>query len=97
MGVHDYCRQGVAGQRPTDGVRIIPQDDGGTAFRKRTTLRHVKQELIKAETRLSLNRLTGPVSGDVQQLAISTIGSVASPGMQMMVIVPEGSALEIEA
>lgn len=57
----------------------------------------LEQELIKAKKRLSLSRLTSPVDGTVQQLAVSTLGGVVSPGMQLMVIVPEGSALEIEA
>ena len=55
------------------------------------------QELIKAQQRTTLQRLTAPVSGVVQQLAIHTVGGVVTPAQQLMVIVPNEHTLEVEA
>ena len=55
------------------------------------------QDIIKAEQRTNLQRLTAPVAGVVQQLATHTIGGVVTPAQALMVIVPEGAHLEIEA
>ncbi|SEP23707.1 hemolysin D [Rhodospirillales bacterium URHD0017] len=55
------------------------------------------QDIIKAEQRSSLQRLTAPVDGVIQQLAVTTIGGVVQPAQALMVIVPADSQLEIEA
>ena len=55
------------------------------------------QDIIKAEQRTSLQKLTAPVDGVVQQLAINTVGGVVTPAQALMVIVPADSQLEIEA
>lgn len=55
------------------------------------------QDIIKAEQRTSLQRLTAPVDGVVQQLAVNTIGGVVTPAQILMIIVPADSQLEIEA
>ncbi len=55
------------------------------------------QDLIKAEQTTSLQQLTAPVDGMVQQLAIHTIGGVVTPAQALLVIVPSDSRLEIEA
>ena len=55
------------------------------------------QDAIKAEQRTSLQRLTAPIDGTVQQLAIHTIGGVVTPAQMLMLIVPIESRLEIEA
>lgn len=55
------------------------------------------QELAKAEQRVGLQRLTAPVGGVVQQLAVHTVGGVVTPAQPLMVIVPEDSQLEVEA
>lgn len=57
----------------------------------------LSQELNKAEQRYTLQKLTAPVSGVVQQLDIHTIGGVVTPAQAMMLIVPEDSPLEVEA
>ena len=49
----------------------------------------------RAKTRLQ--RLTAPVDGVVQQLAIHTVGGVVTPAQALLVIVPSDSRLEIEA
>jgi hemolysin D len=55
------------------------------------------QDVIKAEQRTSLQKLTASVDGVVQQLAVHTIGGVVTSAQQLMVIVPAESRLEIEA
>lgn len=55
------------------------------------------QDVIKAEQRTSLQKLTAPVDGMVQQLAIHTIGGVVTPAQALMLIVPVATRLEIEA
>ncbi|WP_431857414.1 HlyD family type I secretion periplasmic adaptor subunit [Azospirillum sp.] len=55
------------------------------------------QELAKAEQRLAQTRLTAPVDGTVQQLAVHTVGGVVTPAQPLLVIVPEESQIEVEA
>lgn len=55
------------------------------------------QELLKAERRDRLTRLTSPVDGSVQQLAIHTNGGVVTEAQPLMVIVPKDQPVEVEA
>jgi hemolysin D len=57
----------------------------------------LQQELIKATQRNQQLELTSPITGQVQQLAVHTIGGVVTPAQPLMVIVPEQSQLEVEA
>jgi len=56
-----------------------------------------RQELIKAEQRTGFQTLRAPVTGTVEQLTVHTIGGVVTPAQSLMVIVPDGSQLEVEA
>ncbi len=57
----------------------------------------LSQELVKAEDRGRLMRLTAPVGGTVQQLAVHTVGGVVTPAQPLLVIVPNDNPLEVEA
>lgn len=57
----------------------------------------LEQEWIKADQRGRLMRMTAPVAGTVQQLAVSTVGGVVTPAQPLMVIVPKENVLEVEA
>ena len=57
----------------------------------------LKEDLIKAEQKTKLQQLTAPVDGTVQQLAVHTIGGVVTPAQILLVIVPAGNELQIEA
>lgn len=46
---------------------------------------------------MTLQRLEAPVAGTVQQVSIHTIGGVVTPAQPLMVIVPEGDELIVEA
>lgn len=55
------------------------------------------QEWKKADSRGKLMRLTSPVDGTVQQLAVHTEGGVVTEAQPLMVIVPSDNPLEVEA
>jgi hemolysin D len=57
----------------------------------------LSQELIKANSRSGFMRLTAPVDGVVQQLAVHTLGGVVTPAQPLMTIVPTNGPIEIEA
>ena len=55
------------------------------------------QDLVKARTKAQRTRLTAPIDGTVQQLAVTTVGQVVSSAQALMTIVPLENPLEIEA
>lgn len=55
------------------------------------------QDVIKAEQRKIFQKLTAPVDGKVQQLSVHTVGGVVTPAQTLMLVVPAGTQLEIEA
>ena len=55
------------------------------------------QDLIRAEQKTKLQALTAPEDGVVQQLAVHTVGGVVTPAQTLLVVVPVGTHLEIEA
>jgi hemolysin D len=55
------------------------------------------QDLVKAEERTQLQRLTSPIGGVVQQLAVYTVGGVVTPAQPLLVVVPSDTDLEIRA
>jgi len=59
---------------------------------------HLRQsEIAKTDLRNRLMALRSPVNGTVQQLAVHTLGGVVEPAQALMVIVPEGSRLVVDA
>ena len=54
------------------------------------------QRLVKARARTGHMTLAAPVSGIVQALTVTTVGQVVTTGQDLMRIVPDGGALEIE-
>lgn len=64
------------------------------AQRKRDGL---EQDLVKATVKEAQTRLTAPISGMVQQLAVTTVGQVVSSGQALMTIVPDDTPIEVEA
>jgi hemolysin D len=57
----------------------------------------LREDIIKVQERTKLQHLVSPVDGTVQQLAVHTIGGIVTPAQPLMVVVPAGSDLEIEA
>ncbi|MDT8387833.1 MAG: HlyD family type I secretion periplasmic adaptor subunit [Thiogranum sp.] len=60
-------------------------------------LGQLQQQQEEALHRLDMHRLTAPVDGVVQQLAVHTVGAVLDPGEVVMKIVPLSGSLQIEA
>ncbi|KZZ52097.1 hypothetical protein A3758_29045, partial [Oleiphilus sp. HI0118] len=57
----------------------------------------LSQQVTKAEQRLTHYTLIAPITGQVQQLATTTIDGVVQSAQLLMHIVPRDSALEVEA
>lgn len=55
------------------------------------------QDLVKAQSRLERTQLRAPISGTVQQLAITTVGQVIASGQPLLIVVPIEGPIEVEA
>ncbi|WP_310601123.1 HlyD family type I secretion periplasmic adaptor subunit [Desulfobulbus sp.] len=55
------------------------------------------QDALRAEAHRRLLKLTAPVDGTVQQLAVHTVGGVVPAAQQIMLVVPKEDKVEIEA
>lgn len=55
------------------------------------------QEVTKAGQKAGLQRLTSPIDGVVQQLAVHTVGGVVTPAQQLLIVVPQDHPIEVEA
>lgn len=60
-------------------------------------LSQLEQQLSAAKSRLDAHVLRAPVDGVVQQLAVHAIGAVVTPAQPVMLLVPAGQMLEVEA
>ncbi len=56
-----------------------------------------REEVTKSRRRQAFMQLRAPVSGTVQQLAISTVGGVVQPAQTLMIIVPDDADPVVEA
>ena len=56
-----------------------------------------REELVKSTRRSSLQRLLAPVDGTISQLAVHTVGGVVEAAKPIMVVVPSGDTLVVEA
>lgn len=65
--------------------------------RTERTIAGLTQQLVKADNRATLQRLRAPIAGEVQQLAVHTLGGVVQPAQALMRIVPATPELEAEA
>ena len=54
-------------------------------------------EAVKAATRLERTRITSPIDGTVQQLALTTQGQSVGAGQALMVVVPADDTIEVTA
>jgi hemolysin D len=58
---------------------------------------HTFGDFIKARSKNAQSRLTTPVDGVVQQLAVTSIGQVVTSGQVLMTVVPKDAQLEVAA
>ena len=82
-------RGGIRAEREKDIASRIVDD--------RKQLMTYEEELKKAERKSTQSTLVSPVNGRVTQLAVHTLGGVVTDAQPLMVIVPEGTRLEVEA
>ncbi len=54
-------------------------------------------DAIKSTLRSERMTLTAPITGTVQQLAVTTVGQVVTAGQPLLVVVPSDGPMEIEA
>jgi hemolysin D len=57
----------------------------------------LSEDVVRTRHRASLQDLTSPVDGTVQQMAVHTVGGVVTPAQSLMVVVPNENQLQIEA
>ncbi|WP_244936276.1 HlyD family type I secretion periplasmic adaptor subunit [Methylobacterium currus] len=55
------------------------------------------QDVVKATLKRERTQLKAPISGTVQQLAVTTLGQVVTAGQPLMVVVPTDGPIEVEA
>ncbi len=55
------------------------------------------QDVSKAGQKADLQRLTTPIDGVVQQLAVHTVGGVVTPAQQLLIVVSQEHPVEVEA
>jgi hemolysin D len=95
----------AAGLAQAEALRAA-RDRRDSDFRRRILSRLIeaerhllaaREDLRKAEQNLRHQTLAAPIDGKVQQLAANTVGSVAAAGEVLMIVVPDGDTLEVEA
>lgn len=60
-------------------------------------IEQLDQEIRKQQDRKKHLALRAPISGTVQQLAITSVGQIVNPGQPLLVLVPDNSDLVVEA
>jgi hemolysin D len=55
------------------------------------------EELVKSSRRRLFQQIRSPVDGVVQQLSVNTVGGVVQAAQALMIIVPDGVDVEVEA
>jgi hemolysin D len=55
------------------------------------------QDVTKAGQKADFQRLTTPIDGVVQQLAVHTVGGVVTPAQELLIVVPQDHPVEVEA
>lgn len=79
----------VKGEHERDIMQKLVED--------RRQLQAVEENLRKAQEKNRLSTIASPIAGTVQQLAITTVGGVVTPAQNLMLVVPEGEQMEVEA
>jgi hemolysin D len=62
-----------------------------------TKVASLMQDVTKAGQRADLQRLTSPIDGVVQQVAVHTVGGVVTPAQELLIVVPQDHPVEVEA
>jgi hemolysin D len=62
-----------------------------------TKVASLVQDVTKAGQKADLQRLTSPIDGVVQQVAVHTVGGVVTPAQELLIVVPQEHPVEVEA
>lgn len=62
-----------------------------------TKVASLAQDVTKAGQRAAFQRLTAPIDGVVQQLAVHTVGGVVTSAQELLIVVPQDHPVEVEA
>ena len=62
-----------------------------------TRVASLVQEVTKAGQKADFQRLTTPIDGVVQQVAVHTVGGVVTPAQELLIVVPQEHPVEVEA
>jgi hemolysin D len=62
-----------------------------------TKVASLVQDVTKAGQKADFQRLTTPIDGAVQQLAVHTVGGVVTPAQELLIVVPQDHPVEVEA
>jgi hemolysin D len=62
-----------------------------------TKVASLAHDVTKAGQREDFQRLTTPIDGVVQQLAVHTVGGVVTPAQELLIVVPQDHPVEVEA
>jgi HlyD family type I secretion membrane fusion protein len=82
-------KESITNERQRDIATKIVED--------RRQLALVNENIKKAEEKNRLSTIKAPIDGKVQQLSVHTEGAVVTAAEELMLIVPEGTPMEIEA
>ncbi len=66
-------------------------------FALETKASSLTQDVTKAGQKADLQRLTTPIDGVVQQLAVHTVGGVVTPAQELLIVVPQDHPVEVTA
>lgn len=82
-------------------LAILITETKQSAFNEKSSAEKIlsasRQDVARNAARSKLLKLTSPVDGTVQQLAVYTVGGVVPAAQQLMKIVPKEDRIEVEA
>jgi hemolysin D len=92
----DAAMEEIASQRGKSISQFMAENESKLAEAARKA-DEMAQQLAKARVKLARTKLTAPIDGALQQVAVTTIGQVVTTGQQLMTVVPSEGALQVEA
>ncbi len=92
QGAYASAQQSYAAQKSKFAEEVLDQ-----LTKAQATYAQRVEELAKADDRATQTVLRAPIDGYAQQFQIHTVGGVVKPADPLMVIVPKGAELMVEA
>jgi hemolysin D len=87
-----------AQEKERDGVRSqYTVEVLGDLSKAQEQANELSQELVKAQDKSAHTQLRSPIDGVVDQLSVHTLGGVVMPAQHLMIVVPDGRDLTVQA